>query len=231
MQTVALALCAAGLAVLIYPLTRDRDSARHPAWRSAPAMSWAAGTVYLKWARIDADPMGVASWQVTIASSSSAACMLVFEGRLDLGARACRRRCSPRSSPACSATASPMVCGSRSSGGCRRRRPRSACSAVPVIGVVASMLILGEVPDRRRHRRLRLDLRRFRLRAARRPRHAPPRREPLRTRYALILLRQFGDARDHRALRVGERVDDGEMVGAGDLLVARLRRASAKPAR
>ena len=27
-------------------------------------MSWAAGTVYLKWARIDADPIVVAAWQL-----------------------------------------------------------------------------------------------------------------------------------------------------------------------
>ncbi len=50
-------------------LSADRDghSARESGWRLSTGVCWAAGTVYLKWARIQADPMGVASWQVTIA--------------------------------------------------------------------------------------------------------------------------------------------------------------------
>jgi drug/metabolite transporter (DMT)-like permease len=48
-------------------------------------VSWAAGTVYLKWARIKADPVGVASWQITIALFIIMASMLIFEGRLNLG--------------------------------------------------------------------------------------------------------------------------------------------------
>ena len=38
----------------------------------------------------------------------------------------------------------------------------------------------------------------------------------------LHLVRQFHHARGHRAVGIGERIDDGEMVGAGDFLVARL---------
>src|SRR5262249_7328437 len=36
-------------------------------------------------------------------------------------------------------------------------------------------------------------------------------------------LRQIRDARCHRALRIGQRIDDGEMVGSRGLLVTRLR--------
>src|ERR1700676_5495189 len=66
MQAAALGLCGAGLAILIYPLTA---TAIPPGiWLALiTGVSWAAGTVYMKWARIQADPMGVASWQVTIA--------------------------------------------------------------------------------------------------------------------------------------------------------------------
>ena len=105
--------------------------------------------------------------------------------------------------------------------------------SVPVIGVIASVVILGERPTV-------TDIVGFALifaasacvmltrppPALPSPRPAEGREEPLR----LDALRQFRDARHHRALRIGQRVDDGEMVRAGDLLVAGLRR-SAKPAR
>ncbi len=90
---------------------------------------WAAGTVYLKWARIKADPMGVASWQVTIAFVVTAAFMLIFEGRLHV-AEPARSHCFAPLRRASWPTASPMDCGSRSFGACRRQRRRSAFSAV-----------------------------------------------------------------------------------------------------
>jgi hypothetical protein len=46
----------------------------------ATAVTWAAGTVYLKWARIDADPIAIAAWQVLVALVITVGCLLVFEG-------------------------------------------------------------------------------------------------------------------------------------------------------
>ncbi len=106
-------------------------------------MCWAAGTVYLKWAQIDADPMGVASWQVTIAFVVIAVCMLLFEGRLHLGAA---------HAPALLAMVSTGIVGNGVAYGLWfaivRRLPAATASlgvlGSPVIGVIASILILGD---------------------------------------------------------------------------------------
>lgn len=81
LQGTALLLCAAGLAILIYPLAETKIPLG--IWLALlTGVCWAAGTVYLKWARINADPMAIASWQVTIAFVVTTAFMLIFEGRL-----------------------------------------------------------------------------------------------------------------------------------------------------
>jgi drug/metabolite transporter (DMT)-like permease len=60
----ALALCAIGLAVLLAPHLPLPGSL----WYAlATAWCWAAGTVYMKWARIDLDPLTAAAWQIVIA--------------------------------------------------------------------------------------------------------------------------------------------------------------------
>jgi len=82
-QSVALALCVLGLAVLIYPLA-DRGIPLGIVLALATGVSWAIGTVYLKWARIKADAMGVASWQLTVAFVVLATCMFAAEGPPDL---------------------------------------------------------------------------------------------------------------------------------------------------
>jgi drug/metabolite transporter (DMT)-like permease len=143
-QTVALGLCAAGLAVLIYPLTAT-GIPLGVLLAIGTGVSWAAGTVYLKWARIDADPMGVASWQLTIAFAVLVACMLIFEGGLDLGAAHAH---------ALLAMAFVGVAGNGVAYGLwfeivRRLTATTATLgvlSVPVIGIIASMAILGEVP-------------------------------------------------------------------------------------
>ena len=75
----ALGLCAAGLAILIEPLARTGFPfgallALVCAW------SWAAGTIYLKWAKIAAPTLAVASWQLLFGWLMLAAGMLWFEG-------------------------------------------------------------------------------------------------------------------------------------------------------
>jgi len=143
-QAVALGLCGAGLAVLVYPLVAT-GIPLGILLAIATGVSWAAGTVYLKWARIDADPMGVTSWQVTIAFVVLAACLLIFEGGLDLAAA---------HADALFATAFVGVAGNGVAYALWfeivRRLPAATASlgvlSVPVIGVLSSIAILGEVP-------------------------------------------------------------------------------------
>ena len=144
MQTVALGLCGAGLAILVYPLTATKIPPG--IWLALiTGVCWAAGTVYLRWARIQADPMGVASWQVTIAFLVVTACLFIFEGGPHYaGATALAWFCT-------------IFVGVFANGvayglwfAIVRRLPAATASlgvlGSPVIGVAASMLILGERP-------------------------------------------------------------------------------------
>jgi len=143
-QVIALGLTAVGLGVLIYPLT----AAGFPLGvllAAGTAVSWAAGTVYMKWARIGGDPMAVASWQVTIAFVVITACMLVFEGELRFDAMPAK--------PLITTIFVGIVGGGIAYGlwfEIVRRLPATTASlgvlCVPVVGVIASMAILGEVP-------------------------------------------------------------------------------------
>jgi drug/metabolite transporter (DMT)-like permease len=143
-QAAALTLCAVGLAVLIYPLTGN-GLPLGIILAALTGFSWAAGTVYLKWARIEADVMGVASWQMTIAFVVMTAFMFAFEGPLNVsGART-------------DGWLGMIWTGVIGNGiayalwfPAARRLSAVAASvgvlAVPVIGVVQAFLILGEVP-------------------------------------------------------------------------------------
>ncbi|MFY9695696.1 MAG: DMT family transporter [Xanthobacteraceae bacterium] len=144
LQGTALLLCAAGLAILIYPLA---ETTIPPGiWLALlTGVCWAAGTVYLKWARIKADPMAIASWQVTIAFVVTTAFMLIFEGRLHFA----------HASPvALLCTASTGFLANGVAYGLWfaivRRLPAMTASlgvlGSPAIGVVASILLLGERP-------------------------------------------------------------------------------------
>jgi drug/metabolite transporter (DMT)-like permease len=75
----ALALCAAGLTILIWPLARTGFPlgallALGCAW------SWACGTIFLKWARIAAPTLATAAWQLLFGWLMLATGMLVFDG-------------------------------------------------------------------------------------------------------------------------------------------------------
>jgi drug/metabolite transporter (DMT)-like permease len=143
-QAAALALCALGLGILIYPLTATGIPIGI-LLALAVGVSWAAGTIYLKWACIDADPMGVASWQVTIAFIVLAACLLIVEGRPHFGAAHAH---------ALLATAWTGIFGNGVAYGLWftivRRLPTTTASlgvlGSPVIGVIASIPLLGEHP-------------------------------------------------------------------------------------
>jgi drug/metabolite transporter (DMT)-like permease len=143
-QQTAVGLCAAGLAVLIWPLAAH-GIPRGILLALATGASWAAGTVYLKWARLDADPLALATWQVAIAFFVIAACMLIFEGGPDF-----------RTTHTLGVVTTVLsgVLGTGIAYGLWfsivHRLPALTASlgvlGSPVIGVIASVLMLGERP-------------------------------------------------------------------------------------
>ena len=143
-QSAALLLCATGLGILIFPLTETKIPPG--IWLALlTGVCWAAGTVYLKWAQIKADPMAIASWQVTIAFIVTAALMLIFEGHLHLaGASPLALICTAATGFLANGVAYGLWFA------IVRRLPAMTASlgilGSPVIGVLASILILGERP-------------------------------------------------------------------------------------
>jgi len=143
-QPIAIALCTAGLATLIYPLTAT-GIPLGIALALATGVTWAAGTVYLKWARIDADPMAIALWQVVISFFIIGASMLIFEGGPDF---------HTSHTEGVIATVLSGLLGTGIAYGLWfsiiQRLPATTASlgilGSPVIGVITSVLILGERP-------------------------------------------------------------------------------------
>jgi uncharacterized membrane protein len=60
-----LVLCISGLTVLIYPVA-TAPSAVGLLLALCCALSWAAGTVYMKWARIAGDLLAITAWQIAL---------------------------------------------------------------------------------------------------------------------------------------------------------------------
>jgi drug/metabolite transporter (DMT)-like permease len=143
-RALALALCVAGMSVLIYPLA-TLAIPTGILLATGAAMSWAAGTIYLKWAKIDGDPMVAALWQLVIGVIVLAAFLPIVEGSLQLG---------QAHWGAILALIFSGVIGSGISNflwfDIVRRLPATVAAlgilSSPVIGVVCSMLILGEQP-------------------------------------------------------------------------------------
>ncbi|WP_240475801.1 DMT family transporter [Herbaspirillum rhizosphaerae] len=77
-----LALGAGGLAVLISPLLGGGLQALPHGilYALAAALTWAAGTVYMKWAKINAEPLAIAAWQLLIGALVALTGLLSFEG-------------------------------------------------------------------------------------------------------------------------------------------------------
>jgi drug/metabolite transporter (DMT)-like permease len=76
-----LALCVAGLAVLVYPVAET--SLREPIGLLLAfvcALGWGGGTVYMKWARIKGDLLAISFWQVVVGTVAFAIFYLIFEG-------------------------------------------------------------------------------------------------------------------------------------------------------
>jgi drug/metabolite transporter (DMT)-like permease len=143
-QLLAVLLCALGLAVLIYPLAL-KGVPLGLLLALAAGFSWGAGTVYVKWAGVGFDPLALAFWQIFIAFVLIAACLIAFEGRLNL---------DHAHVGSLLATAYAGVIGSGIAFAVWfeivRRLPAATASlgslGIPVVGVVATVLMLGERP-------------------------------------------------------------------------------------
>jgi drug/metabolite transporter (DMT)-like permease len=143
-RIVALVLCAIGMTILIYPLARDGNPIGLLI-AVGIAVSWAAGTVYVKWARITGDPIVNAGWQVFTAFVIVVACLPVFEGSVHLW---------HASRLAMFATVFAGLVGSGLAYflwfGIIGRVPAMTASlgvlSAPVIGVVSTAILLGEIP-------------------------------------------------------------------------------------
>jgi drug/metabolite transporter (DMT)-like permease len=143
-QFLAVVLCALGIGVLIYPLAA-KGVPFGLLLALAAGMSWGAGTIYVKWARVELDPLVLAFWQLVIALFIIAACLIVFDGRLNL---------DHAQAKSLLATAYAGVIGSGIAYAMWfeivRRLPAATASlgslGIPVVGVVATVLMLGEHP-------------------------------------------------------------------------------------
>jgi drug/metabolite transporter (DMT)-like permease len=81
--TLVLARCAIGVVILFFPVART--GVPFGLFLAVGAgFSWAAGTVYLKWARLNIDPLALATWQVIVALVIITIAMLIFDGGLEL---------------------------------------------------------------------------------------------------------------------------------------------------
>jgi drug/metabolite transporter (DMT)-like permease len=143
-RVLALVLCATGLAIIIYPLATT-GVPLGLLLALATGITWGAGTVYLKWARISGDTVAVAAWQLVVAFVFVAACVPLVEGSLHL---------SQASAPALLATAFTGVIGSglayylwfRIVGRLPAMTASLGILSAPVIGVIATAIMLGERP-------------------------------------------------------------------------------------
>jgi drug/metabolite transporter (DMT)-like permease len=141
---VGLALCIAGLTTLIYPVAAAH-SATGLLLALGCALCWAAGTVYMKWARIPGDVLTVTAWQIAIGAVVMAAAFLPFQGIPTL---------SPVSLQAALAVLYNGLIGSGFAYvlwfAIIERLPTATAAlgslVTPVVGVVSSMLLLGERP-------------------------------------------------------------------------------------
>jgi len=80
-DAIGLALCVAGLAVLVYPVAEK--SMQEPIGLLLAlvcALGWGGGTVYMKWARIQGDLLAITFWQIMVGVVVFAIFYLVFEG-------------------------------------------------------------------------------------------------------------------------------------------------------
>ena len=140
---IGLTLCVAGLITLIYPV-----AAAHSAFglllALGCALCWAAGTVYMKWARIPGDVLTITAWQIAIGAVFFCVGYPLFQGIPTL---------SPVSLQAVLAVLYNGLIGSGFAVlwfAIIERLPTATAALgslmTPVVGIGSSMLMLGERP-------------------------------------------------------------------------------------
>ena len=143
-RIVALIMCASGIAILVYPLAEHGIPAGL-LLALATGISWAAGTVYIKWARIRGDVVAIAAWQLVVAFIFVVACVPLVEGSFHL---------SHAHAPAIFGTVFTGLIGSglayflwfKIIGRLPAMTASLGILSAPVIGVVSTAILLGERP-------------------------------------------------------------------------------------
>ena len=142
-RLIAIALCAVGLGVLVWPLFREGVPAS-AFLALGCAWAWGGATVYLKWVKSTVPPLATAAWQLVFGLMFIAAGTFVFEG-------------APRFSLSFETWAAIVFVGVIGTGFAHfrwwsiagRLSPITASIGsllVPVIGVLGSVVVLGERP-------------------------------------------------------------------------------------
>ena len=144
MRAVAFTLCVAGLTVLISPLAVTGIPGGILLALGA-AIGWAAGTIYLKWAQLREEPMAVTFWQLIVGFVAIVICQPLFEGPL-------------QQRPIRMTTLGALIFAGLVGSGIayflwfevvRRLSAMTASLGVlasPAVGVVSSVIMLGERP-------------------------------------------------------------------------------------
>jgi drug/metabolite transporter (DMT)-like permease len=147
-RSAALLLGIGGLLVLFWPLLGDGLPVG-ALYALGSAVSWAAGTVYLKWARIAAHPIAITAWQLVAGTVAVAIGLLIDGLAMNGGAVSTDIHLSSLAGLLYSTfigTALAYLLWFQSVG----RLPASTAGLgtllVPVIGVVAAVLLLGDRP-------------------------------------------------------------------------------------
>lgn len=143
-RALALALGAGGLLVLLTPLLRT-GFPLGLLYALGSAVSWAAGTLYLKRARIQAEALAIAAWQLVAGAAAAGLGLLLFEAD---------PHAWPLNARTLAALAYHVLCGTALAYfiwfTAAARLPAGTASLgtllVPVVGVVSAMLLLGERP-------------------------------------------------------------------------------------
>jgi drug/metabolite transporter (DMT)-like permease len=77
---IGLALCVGGLAALVVPAMGEHATTTGLLLALGCALSWAAGTVYMKWAKIPGDLLTITAWQLAVGVVAFAGGLLIFQG-------------------------------------------------------------------------------------------------------------------------------------------------------
>jgi drug/metabolite transporter (DMT)-like permease len=142
-RLVSLALGSAGLLVLLWPLVETGIPLGAVA-AIASAVSWALGTIYQKWAGISAHPLAIAAWQL-VAGAAGAALGLPFAGIGSFAGVDAISLAGLIYTTLCGTAVAYLLWFHTV-----QRLPAGTAGLgtllVPVVGVIASVAILGERP-------------------------------------------------------------------------------------